>query len=725
MIRIVPIAIFILAYSVSVNSAFNVEYDASLNHLSVSVGATKLIEHTRDSPFLYVGNAAVGIDEHLGNFKIDQYLQERVALTDFTVDSPSSDHVITFSRNGEYLTKVKFGSDGNQENVVIFTETPTNINRYWIRLFAEVDEHVYGGGEQYSYFDLRGHNFPLWTREQGVGRNKSTLVTLLSNQNDGGGGAYHTTYYPEPTFVSSRKFYCHFDTTVYSVLDFRHPKFHEVEIWSGQPGKIYFDTAPTMLTLVQKVSAFLGRQPELPAWLHNGAVLGVQGGTDAMLGYIDQAKRHGVKISGMWIQDWSGRIKTSFGSRIFWNWKWNPEHYPNLDKEIKKLKDEGIAVLTYISPYLNKEGDLFKIADANGYFVKTPEGDTYVADFGEFYCGTIDLTNPDAWNWYKNDVIKKGMIGLGLSGWMADFSEYLPTKNVVFHSGESPEVLHNKWPVLWATLNRQAVEESGKLGEILFWMRAGYSGTQKHSTIMWAGDQFVDYSRGDGLPSVIPAALSLGVVGSGVTHFDIGGYTALFDYARSEELLLRSGEMSVFTPMMRTHEGNRPKVNWQYYSSEDTLWKFARLTQLHHALTEYTKATITENTKLGIPTVRPLFLHYENDPETYNIAYQYLYGRDLLVAPVCEANQENWELYLPKDNWVYLWNGTQLSGGRRIVVDAPLGYPPVFYRKDSQWTRTFQSLTHVTVHEEVSTSSWWMYAVAIVVTLIVYIFVTR
>jgi len=68
-------------------------------------------------------------------------------------------------------------------------------------------------------------------------------------------------------------------------------------------------------------------------------------------------------------------------------------------------------------------------------------------------------------------------LALGISGWMADFSEYLVVENAVFHSGQSAAELHNHWPILWARLNREAVEEASKLGEILFWMRAGYAGT--------------------------------------------------------------------------------------------------------------------------------------------------------------------------------------------------------------------------------------------------------
>lgn len=89
-------------------------------------------------------------------------------------------------------------------------------------------------------------------------------------------------------------------------------------------------------------------------------------------------------------------------------------------------------------------------------------------------------------------------------------------------------------------------------------MRAGSTGSQKYSTMMWAGDQNVDWSLDDGTASVVPAALSLAMTGHGLHHSDIGGYTTLFEMKRSKELLLRWCDFSAFTPMMRTHEGNRP-----------------------------------------------------------------------------------------------------------------------------------------------------------------------
>lgn len=131
--------------------------------------------------------------------------------------------------------------------------------------------HVYGCGEQMSYFDLRGRHFPLRSSEPGVGRDKTTYVTWRSDvENGGAGGDYYNTNYPQPTYVSSRHYYLHMDTTAYGDFDFRNPRYHELQCWNV-PGFIRIEAAPTFVELLEKLTAFLGRQPELPEWIYNAS----------------------------------------------------------------------------------------------------------------------------------------------------------------------------------------------------------------------------------------------------------------------------------------------------------------------------------------------------------------------------------------------------------------------------------------------------------------------
>ncbi|WP_318370236.1 alpha-glucosidase [Enterobacter sp.] len=647
-----------------------------------------ILRHTPEAACLWVGAGEADIEMFRGNFSIKDRLNEKIALPDATVNAHAAGWTIRFGRGDAVSATLKIGLDEAGRLLLTLQNDDASHNRIWLRLAANPEDHIYGCGEQFSYFDLRGKPFPLWTSEQGVGRNKQTLVTWQADCKENAGGDYYWTFFPQPTFVSTQKYYCHLDNSCYMNFDFSAPDYHELAIWENHT-TLRVECAPTYITLLEKLTALLGRQPELPDWVYDGVTLGIQGGTDVCQKKLDTMRNAGVKVNGIWAQDWSGVRMTSFGKRVMWNWRWDSNNYPQLDDRIAQWKQEGVQFLSYINPYVASDRDLCAEAGRLGYLAKQANGDDYLVEFGEFYGGVVDLTNPQAFDWFKN-VIKKNMIELGCGGWMADFGEYLPT-DTYLHNGVSAEIMHNAWPALWAKCNYEALEETGKLGEILFFMRAGSTGSQKYSTMMWAGDQNVDWSLDDGLASVVPAALSLAMSGHGLHHSDIGGYTTLFDMKRSKELLLRWCDFNAFTPMMRTHEGNRPGDNWQFDSDAETIAHFARMTTVFTTLKPYIKNAVAQNAKTGLPVMRPLFLHYEDDARAYSLKYQYLFGRDLLVAPVYEEGRDDWTLYLPQDAWINLWTGERCDGGD-VTVAAPLGQPPVFYRADSEWASLFSTL---------------------------------
>lgn len=651
---------------------------------TVTANGHVVLRHTAQEPMLYVGLGEEDISMYRGNFKIEDYVVERRPLRQADVSDAPHGLAVDFEGKIQAVLSVKDG---------VFTmdlqaKDPA-INRFWLRVAADEEEKVYGCGEQYSCFNLRGKHFPLWSSEPGVGRNKNTYVTWRSDvENGGAGGDYYHTYFPQTTYVSSRKYYLHADTTAYADFDFRHGSYHELQFWAV-PAQIRMEAADTFLALLEKLTAYLGRLPELPEWVYNGLVIGVQGGTQRSFSLLERTLEHGIQVAGMWCQDWEGIRVTSFGKRLRWNWVWNEELYPGLPEKIREMESRGMRFMGYINPYLLREGSLCREAAEKGYLVKNPAGEDYYIDFGEFDCGIPDLTNPQAFDWYKQ-VIKKNLIEFGLGGWMADFGEYLPTDAVLFN-GVSAMLEHNHWPALWAKCNYEAIQETGKIGDVVYFMRAGGTGNQKWCTLMWAGDQSVDFTLDDGLASAICGTLSLGMVGCTVSHSDIGGYTSLFDNCRTKELFERWTEMAAFTPFMRTHESNRPDTNFQYYDDEETMAHLARFVHIYTDLKPYTQALVKEASQRGIPAQRPLFLHYEDDPQTYEIKYQYLYGRDILVAPVYTQGAESVKVYLPQDRWIHLWTGEEYQGGW-YDVPAPMGKPAVFYRADSAQRPLFDSL---------------------------------
>ncbi|AXT73717.1 alpha-glucosidase [Vibrio parahaemolyticus] len=657
-----------------------------INHKNRTV-----LEHTEFNPALYLGIGQGTFDMYRGNFDIKDYVVERLPLKKFVIAENTNDIMISFSYDGDVALNVRIFETVEGRLKLEFTSLDAKYNRFWIRLAATENEAVYGCGEQLSYLNLRGKNFPLWSSEPGVGRNKNSYTTWQADVKDKAGGDYYNTNYPQPTFISDKKYFCHLETTAYADFDFTHKQYHELQCWNI-PDYLLLDAEDSFPELMTNITDVFGRQPRLPEWVYNGVILGIQGGTEITLDKISSAKEAGIELAGVWCQDWQGIKMTSFGKRLQWDWQWNEELYPDLNTKIHQMKEDGIRFLGYINPYVLESFPLYEEALDKGYLATKEDGSKYVVDFGEFYCGVVDFTNPEACEWYKG-VIQKNMIDFGLDGWMGDFGEYLPT-DCSLYNGVSAEIEHNKWPLRWAKVQHEAVREAGKTDDILFFMRAGATGIQRYCHALWAGDQSVFWEKDDGLASVIPAALSAGLMGNGISHSDIGGYTTLHGNKRSKELFQRWAEMAAFTPIMRTHEGNRPDDNHQFDTDSETMAHLARMTKVYKHLKPYIKAAVEENATKGMPVQRPLFMHYEQDSEAYQIQYQYLFGRDLLVAPVYNQGETVKKLYLPEDEWVHVWSGETFTGGW-VKVDAPVGQPPVFYRKKSKSVHLLESIQYI------------------------------
>lgn len=653
------------------------------NELTLLYNEHIVFVHRPDQPVFFLGWGEQTIVAHQGNYAITDDQKEFIGLDQVSV----TDSIMTFSHNDLQL-KVEPQEINQRLHLTIIPND--TYNRFAIRIHAIENEYIYGLGEQPSYLNLRGRHYPIWTREAGVGRDKLSPTAIAANELDNSGGDYHTTYYPEPTFVSSRKYWLHVDTYAYADFDFSPQDHHSLYIWDV-PTELVLSYQPTYIALVEDITNYTGHVPPLPAYLAKGIVYGLQGGHRVVQTILEQSLAANIQVAGLWCQDWAGYKYTTFGRRLFWNWVVNETSYPNLVHYVKQLQQQGIQFLTYICPFLLEEQSLFLEAEAKGYLVLNPNHEVYRIDFGEFLCGAVDLTNPEAFAWYKG-VITTNIIDLGITGWMADFGEYLPV-DAVLHNQQTGLQQHNKWPVLWARCNYEAVEEAGKLGEIFYFMRSGAFGSQRYATALWSGDQSVNWERHDGIPSVIPAALSTGLIGNPFNHSDIGGYTSLYGNVRTKELFERWLEMNVFTAIMRTHEGNRPSENFQFYQDNDTLQLLARMTRLRSMLEPYILHLYQEGSERGLPVQRPLFLHYEADASLYERQDSFLFGQDIFVQPVLQPGVTTQEVGLPADDWIHLFTGELYHGSQSIWVDAPIGTPPVFYRKQSQFAALFDTIT--------------------------------
>ena len=642
---------------------------------------------------LTVGSGENYFSMEKGSFNYEEKIENKSSCTLVNTDKTAEGTSLYFRDENERTYQIDIVGDESKVELKLVGDIPEDVNRFWLTFKTNSTEHIYGCGETYSEIDLKGQKVRIWVAEHQNAKRISDKIIRekLSGKDMNYKLSFeeYESYYAQPTFTSSDKYYVHVDTNRYSVFDFTNPD--ETVIYLQERPHIFIESATSFTELSKKLSDRLGRQHRLPDWLYDGGILAMQDwkfdgeetasafdGVGNIERKVKKAKDAGAEVIGVWCQDWCGCRCTAFGYQVMWNWSYDRDKYKELPSKIKEWKEQGFRFLGYINPFLAIEKELYREAHEKGYLVKNDAGEDYLVTITTFPAAMIDFTNPAAYEWYK-DIIKKNMIGIGMSGWMADFGEYLP-EDAVLYDGDARE-LHNRWPAIWAKLNYEAIEEEGKLDEVFFFTRAGHTGTVAYSTMMWTGDQHVDFSIDDGIGSVIPAHLSLAMSGFGISHSDVGGYTTIEHMTRSKELMLRWIELNAFTPLFRGHEGNQPGRNVQFDYDDETLNHIGKYTGIHRRLKPYIKSLVEETVTNGTPVMRPLFYHYDEKP-AYVETSEYLLGEDLLVAPVLEEKAVTRKVYLPEDKWINVYTNEEYEGGT-YEVDAPIGKPPVFVRSES------------------------------------------
>ncbi len=645
------------------------------------MGAETLLTGSEEKPFAVALRREKHSTANRGVVKTEIVELERVPLPDFR---QKKDGTLLFSGEGHTLRAVARQISGGIE----FTFEGEAGWSYEFQIPAKEDEAVFGGGEQYRKTNLRGEvvvNFVSEHIKASTIIEKALLHEKLYRVKE------HReigSYAPMPVFVTDRRRMILFDTTIDGHADF-----------SGRDCfRFQFDACPKRLLLL-KAASYEGlagllnnRIPNrqyLPAWCAEGMILGVQGGTKTVLDKTFAMLDAGAKICGVWSQDWSGEKRTVMGKQVYWNWEVDEKLYPGLKEAIQKLNARGVKFLAYINPYLVKGGKLYKECKKKGWLITKKDGSVYHIKSTTFDAGMLDLTNPDAVKFIKETLIGKNMLDLGVSGWMADFGEYLPV-DCVLHDGD-PAELHNAWPVLWAKVNREAIEEYGAK-DVLFFTRSGYLGIQSYAPFLWNGDQHTDYTKDYGMPCVMPASFSLGFSGVTMVHCDIGGFFSFGKMKRDAELFTRWMEMGTFSLLMRSHESIRPWANAQFDAArvrEHTV----RLTKIHAALAPYIRH-IAADAEKGVPALRPDFWYAKSFGESRE-PYAYFLGSELFVCPVIRKGVKRKKVFLPEGEWVHLWSGRVYKGGRRTVVDAPLGHIPVFYRAAGDYAALFQGIAEI------------------------------
>ncbi|HRI67289.1 MAG TPA: glycoside hydrolase family 31 protein [Polyangium sp.] len=538
-----------------------------------------------------------------------------------------------------------------------------------VPLSCDPDASYYGFGEQYNGTNQRGEAFSLFVSEQGIGRDgpPNTVGTK---------GSAHTTYLAMPYFLDARGFGALVRTSYRTLVDLcaTDSRIAWIEVESGDPVEIVVFHGPTPKDVIRQLGDEVGRPKAPPAWAYSPWI-SAQGGRDAVLARVAMLEQNGIQAGAIWSQDWTGkRMNVGGGYGVQYRWVADETLYPDLAGMITDLHTKGYKFLAYANPFVMPNLDHWATMSAGNMLIQK-NGQPYLHASPAGDSSHPDPTNPAATEYVRGQLADM-VTNLGIDGWMADFAEWVPL-DAEYQDGSDPRVMHNRYPTEWHRMSREAMDKVRPDGDWAVFSRSGWTGEQAVAQIVWAGDQEATWTKEDGLPTVVPALLNLGLSGFPFVTHDIAGFSG---GPSTKELYMRWTELGAFTPIMRTHDGNMKETNWSWDKDLETIEHFKRFTKIHAALAADFMALATDASQTGAPILRHLMLEFPDDPEARNVSDQFLIGDKLLVAPVLEQGASTRSVYLPKGTWFDVWTGQSHAGGARVMVDAPMGKPPVFSR---------------------------------------------
>ena len=380
-------------------------------------------------------------------------------------------------------------------------------------------------------------------------------------------------------------------------------------------------------------------------------------------------------------------------------WCFDPVDWPDPKAMVEELESLGIKLMVSVWPTVEARSPLFPQMKAKGWLVTSDRGVQVNLDFmgnTTFY----DATHPQA-RQFVWETVKKNYYDLGIKLFWLDEAEpeyrAYDFDNYRYHAGPVLEV-GNRYPRDFAQGFYDGLHDAGEK-EIVNLVRCSWAGSQRYGVLAWSGDV---HSSFHAFRNQLAAGLNMGLAGIPWWTTDIGGFQGgnIHDPA-FHELLIRWFQWAVFCPVLRMHGYREPRVQpAESYrngipqcdsGSPNELWSYGEENYaimqhwlgVRETLRPYIDKLYENAHNHGDPLMRPMFWHYPDEPQSWQTEDQYLFGEDLLVAPVMQAGQRQREVWLPGEHcWVSL-DGERYQGGQRVTVAATLETIPLFIREGS------------------------------------------
>lgn len=523
-----------------------------------------------------------------------------------------------------------------------------------------VAQNFYGTGE-------RGHKLRL---------NGDTLV-MFNRQNYGYTGSdsrISQMGITAPMFVSDHGYGVLFDDYNSSTLSLGRDSI----VYTSEtplPLSYYFFGGGSLPGAVENYTLLTGRQ-DLPPFWALGYITSKYGyhTQQEALGAIDSLKTRDIPVDGI-VFDlyWYGK-ETDMG-RLEWNREQFPDHKGMLDS----LNSMGVHTVLINQPYINKIGalDNYNVLAEGGMLTRDSLGNPHDVTTWVGEAGMLDVSNPATREWIWGRL--KPLTAEGLSGWWGDLGEPEVHPLTIRHANrQTASQYHNVYGNRWSRLIYEGLRRDFPHMRPLLLMRGGTAGLQRYSVFPWTTD--VSRSWG-GLEPQINLMLSSGLSGLGYMSSDIGGFAVDPKKPYDPELYVRWLQLGTFSPMLRTHAQFKPEP-YHYPEQLDIIRKFIRE---RYEWLPYNYTLSYENASSGMPLARPVNFHSEAGDDPANCRDEYLWGADVLIAPVLKEGARSRKVTFPTgDAWVN-WNNPKLTyaGGSTANVAAPLSQLPMFVRKGS------------------------------------------
>ena len=497
-----------------------------------------------------------------------------------------------------------------------FVRDSSNLRRHIAASFTlSPDEKLFGGGESFTRLNKRGQRLVLWTYDA-----YSVQTPYM--------------YKPVPFFMSSRGYGMFVHTSAPLTLDLGGSYDGANVIYLGDDVLDLFFFFGSPKEILSEYTALTGRATVPPLWTF-GLWMGRESysSEDEVRDVAKKLRQYKIPCDVIHLDTgW-----TEVPHRC--DFKFSESRFKDPEKMISDLKDDGFRTSLWQLPYFNPNNELHEESIEKGYVVLSANGKPPIDD------AVLDLSNPDAVLWYQEKLANLLEMGVGI--FTADFGEAAPLSGI-YHGRRSSFLEHNLYPLRYnkavADITREAT------GNGATYARSAWAGSQRYP-LHWGGDA----EPTDGaLAGTLRGGLSLGLCGFSFWSHFIGGFSA----RSPADLYRRWLAFGALCSHSRCH-GVPPREPWEY--GKEFTDDFRRIVELRYRLMPYVHAQAALASRDGHPMLRTLFFEYPEDPTSWLIEDEYLFGTDLLVAPLME-NAPDRNVYLPPGLWIDYQTGEAYGG---------------------------------------------------------------